>query len=94
MPIDLGEELTLWIRSPEGRGELRSVVREAVSEIIRKTLDEELLDTKQAAGLLGMTPAAVRKAVERGQLPCVRMGRRLRFRRSELLRVADSRGQQ
>ena len=92
MAIDLGAEMSEWLRSPEIRKELQALVREAVRAEIRDILDSELLTSDQAAGLLGMTPAAVRKAVERGQLPCVRLGRRLRFRRSELLRVVAERG--
>jgi hypothetical protein len=32
-----------------------------------------------------MTAGAVRQAAYRGAIPCVRIGRRLRFRRSELV---------
>ena len=45
----------------------------------------ELLNVQAAAKVLGMTPAAVRQAVYRGSLPALRLGRRLRFRRADLL---------
>jgi excisionase family DNA binding protein len=35
--------------------------------------------------VLGMTKSALRMAVYRGTIPCVRVGRRLRFRPSELV---------
>lgn len=85
--IDLGPELTAWLASEEARQILRETVREAVRAEIRAALDDELLNTEQAAEILNMSVAAVRKAVERGQLPCVRLGRRVRFRRAELLSV-------
>ena len=66
---------------------MRELVQEAVRAEIRTVLDEELIDTRQAAELLNMSEAALRKAVERGQIPCTRMGRRLRFRRSELIEL-------
>lgn len=45
---------------------------------------EPLLDTAAAAAFLGISPSALRMAVFRGTIPCVRVGRRLRFRASEL----------
>lgn len=51
---------------------------------------EELLDADAAAGLLGMTPRALRRASERNALPftAIRVGRRLRWRRGDLLALA------
>jgi excisionase family DNA binding protein len=40
--------------------------------------------TKEAAEYLGTTPAALRKRVERGEIPYIRDGRRLRFDRLDL----------
>ena len=91
MPIDLGAELTEWFRSPKTQDDLRGLMREAIRHELRAVLDEELLDTKQAAVVLNMSEAAIRKAVERGQIPCQRMGRRLKFRRSELLGLCAQR---
>ena len=87
MPIDIAAELTQWFLSAETRHEIRELVREAVRAEIRAALDEELIDTKEAAVLLNMSEAGLRKAVERGQIRCMRVGRRLRFRRSELLEL-------
>lgn len=38
----------------------------------------ELVDVAEAAQILHMSPGAVRKAAERGQIPCSRIGRLLR----------------
>jgi len=65
---------------PDERDRCRGVQTE-----IRSALDDELLDVESAAELLDMTEGALRKAVERGQVPCQRVGSRLRFRRMALL---------
>jgi hypothetical protein len=83
--IDLTSELTAWLRSTDARNLMREIVAEAIQTEIRSALDDELLDVKSAAELLDMTEGALRKAVERGQVPCQRVGSRLRFRRIELL---------
>ena len=47
---------------------------------------EELLTTREAARLLGVTPAGLRRMVTRGELRAVQIGRRgrLRYRREDL----------
>jgi len=45
---------------------------------------EELVDARAAAAILHMTPGAVRAAARRGTLPAVKVGRRVRFKRSAL----------
>ncbi len=93
MAIELSGELTEWVKSEEAQAEISRIVRDAIREELRAALSEELLDTDEAARLLNMSPGALRKAVERGHVRCERVGRRLRFRRSELLRCqADGGG--
>ncbi len=49
------------------------------------TLADDLLSgAKAAAEYLGETERAVYNMAEKGQLPCIRKGRKLYFRRSEL----------
>ena len=48
---------------------------------------EQLLNAQGAGELLSMTPAAVLQAYRRGDLPGIKMGRRVRFRRSDLVKV-------
>ncbi len=48
------------------------------------SLDEPLLDCEQAAALLNVRPSRVRDATRAGRLPCIRVGRHLRFTRPML----------
>jgi excisionase family DNA binding protein len=84
--IDLTTELTAWLRSTDARTLMKEIVAEAVQTEIRSALEDELIDVEGAAAILAMTEGALRKAVERGQIPCQRVGTRLRFRRSDLMR--------
>jgi excisionase family DNA binding protein len=47
-------------------------------------LDEPLLDCTRAAALLGVRVSWVRDAARLGQLPCLRLGRHMRFSRRML----------
>jgi hypothetical protein len=83
--IDLTMELTAWLRSTDARTLMKEIVAEAVQTEIRSALEDELIDVARAAAMLDMSEAALRKAVERGQVPCQRIGNRLRFRRMDLI---------
>ncbi len=52
-------------------------------------LDEPLLDSAAAAELLAVRPSWVYEAVRRGRLPHVKVGRHLRFVRSDLERWVE-----
>ena len=78
--IDLTTELTSWLRSTDARTLMKEIVAEAVQSELRSALEDELIDVEGAAAILDMTEGALRKAVERGQIPCQRVGNRLRFR--------------
>lgn len=67
---------------------LRAIVRE---EIACAPFADRLMDAAEAAERIGMSEAALRKAAARGAVPCHRLGRRLRFRLSELMVEADAR---
>ena len=88
--IDFATELTAWLRSTDARTLMKEIVAEAIQTEIRSALEDELIDVEAAAALLDMTEGALRKAVERGQIPCQRVGSRIRFRRSDLLRERTS----
>lgn len=64
--------------------ELRKEVA-ALREVLAKPT-EELVTPEEAAKFLGMSLAALRRAVTRGTIPCVRIGRRVRLKKSELLK--------
>lgn len=48
------------------------------------SLDEPLLDAEQAAALLNVRPSWVRDAARARRLPCIRVGRHMRFTKSML----------
>jgi len=47
-------------------------------------LDEALLRPEQAAELLAVKPSWIYEAVRSGRLPCLRIGRHIRFTRAML----------
>jgi hypothetical protein len=89
-PIDLVHVLRAALERlrPELQADLRLALREELARLGRDDLDR-LLDADAAGRLLGMTPTAIRKAAERGAVPCVRVGRRLRFRVRDLLAIGQ-----
>lgn len=46
----------------------------------------DYMTSAEAAQLLGITPHALRAAAARGAIPHTRIGRRLRFKRADLVR--------
>lgn len=85
--IDIISELDTWLASERVQQKLSDIVGDAVEERLNALLHEQLVDTDEAAKILGLTPAAVRKRVERGQITAVKIGTSLRFRRSDLLQL-------
>jgi excisionase family DNA binding protein len=74
---------------------------EAIVEGVARRLEDKLdrpdgprlLTIEQAAQYLGYTPAAARHMVAKGQLPCVRNGRTIRFDAADLNRwIEDHKG--
>jgi hypothetical protein len=82
LTIDVVAAVKEALRDASVRDQLRAIVLELAPSPANDI--DDLLDARAAAAFLGMTPAALRMAVYRGTIPCVRVGRRLRFRRSEL----------
>ncbi len=60
----------------------------AVEQEVLLSLEEPLLDAEQAAALLNVRPSWIRDATRAGRLPCIRVGRHLRFTRPMLERWA------
>jgi excisionase family DNA binding protein len=86
MILELEKDLAAALASPEVQEALETLVRRVVREELQASpVLDELLDADQAAELLKMSKAAVLKAAQRGGLPAVRHGRRVRFRRRDLL---------
>lgn len=52
------------------------------------TSAEPMIDAREIARLLGMTPKAVLVLAQQGRIPCVRISRKtIRFRESEVLKA-------
>jgi hypothetical protein len=83
LTIDMVAAVKEALRDSDVREQIRTIVLEVSPSPANDV--EDLLDARGAAAYLGMTPAALRMAVYRGTVPCVRVGRRLRFRRSQLV---------
>lgn len=56
----------------------------AVDPVLALSLEEPLFDVEQAAALLNVRPSWVRDATRAQRLPCIRVGRHLRFTRPML----------
>lgn len=56
----------------------------AIDPAVVLSLDEPLLDVEQAAALLAVRPSWVRDATRAGRLPCIRVGKHMRFTRPML----------
>lgn len=69
--------------------QLRRVVRDELAAFRQHGDPDALLNAADAARLLGMSPAALRRAAERGRFPVppMRVGRRLRWRRGDLIQL-------
>ena len=87
--IDLTDDLTAALASPKVQEELRRTVADVLRAELRVIPigGDRLVDVAEAAQILGMTCGAVRKAVARGTIRAERIGRRLRFRLSVLMRT-------
>lgn len=53
----------------------------ALDPALALSLEEPLLDVEQAATLLNVRPSWIRDATRAQRLPCIRVGRHLRFTR-------------
>src|SRR5262249_34507217 len=88
--INLTEELVSALASPEAQESIAKIVRDAIRSEREMTAVPEILDVHGAAALLAMTPVAVRKACSRGTLPYSKLGQKLRFSRTALLAIMNS----
>ncbi len=64
------------------RSELQEIVKKAVKEAISQNghgKEDELLTAKQAGERWNIPPSKIKSMVLKGKLPCVRLGRYVRF---------------
>ena len=64
-------------------------VAEKVEAILKAPAPTELMTVKQTAGRIGRSPGAVHQLIARGELPCVRHGRRVHVRARDLQNWID-----
>ena len=81
--LDIGEEVRAAVAAalPDLRRELIEAIRAAASD--------RFVGVVEAAEILGITPAALRKRVARGQIRVMRIGRSVRMRVSDLSRSSS-----
>lgn len=82
--IDIRRLVLDALQDPSVRERLREMVQEVLKDGSLPGGDP-LLDSREGAKLIGMTPAALRAAARRGTVKSEHIGRLLRFRRSALL---------
>ncbi len=63
--------------------------RSPITARSRASLDEPLLRPQEAADLLSVRLSWVYEAVRDGRLPCIHVGRHIRFLRTDLARWVD-----
>ncbi len=56
----------------------------------RTASHEEMLDVHQAAKLLGLSVSTLERRTRDGSIPSIKIGRLRRYRRSELVNIADA----
>ncbi len=87
LPIDLGP-----VRSPRRTG--RPPLTESRDEIIHRLLDPDLT-LHEAAAILNLSKATLRRYTDQGKLPCRRTGGgQRRFKLSEVLALLERRGEE
>src|SRR5262245_51377200 len=88
LPTDVEEERIMCNVVVVSAEELAALVE----AVVRRALDQrasieasEWVDARGAAALLGVSSRQIAKLAQRGELPCARVGKLLRFRRSDVL---------
>lgn len=71
-------------RGPQARTDPQETTMS--TEQVTMALDEPLLNAEAAAALLNVRPSWVRDATRAGRLPCIRVGRHVRYTRPMLER--------
>lgn len=71
--------------------ELRRIA-ELVADLLAKRIEtnEQMLDVHEAARLLGCSVPTLERRTRDGSIPSIKIGRLRRYRRSELINIADA----
>lgn len=72
----------------EIRAAIGPLIEEAMDRLAERLAQKEtpLVDTEEAARILGVTPQTIRRKANRGELPVAkRIGQQMRFNRADLV---------
>ncbi|MBV6654222.1 MAG: helix-turn-helix domain-containing protein, partial [Mameliella sp.] len=88
----LPSNVTVGITKEDLQAAFEAAVRNAMQELQApaKEPEEELLNFDQACDFLGIAKSTGYQRVNRGELPHFKKGRRLYFRKSELIKYIES----
>lgn len=67
-------------------------IAELLADSLAKRIEpnEEMLDVHHAAKLLGLSVSTLERRTRDGSIPSIKIGRLRRYRRSELVNIADA----
>lgn len=71
---------------------LADAIAERLAGGVRGGAGDEIGDVYAAAGWLGMSVPTIERAVRRGEIPSIKVGRLRRFRRADLLAMNEKGG--
>jgi excisionase family DNA binding protein len=85
-------ELFYAAQNRRGRRILRTTMKHHPGSSNESRVNHALLSVNQAASLVGLKHLAIRRAIQRGELPAYRLCSRIRIRRDDLAKwVRDNR---
>jgi excisionase family DNA binding protein len=67
-------------------------IAELLADSLAKRIEpnEQMLDVHEAARLLGLSVSTLERRTRDGSIPSIKIGRLRRYRRSELVNIADA----
>lgn len=72
-----------------GRDDLKEIINEIIDERFAEKKEDELVSTKKVMEMLGVTDATLWRWDKMGILKKVRIGNRVYYRRSDIIKIAD-----
>ena len=72
-----------------GKDDLKEIINEIIDERFAEKKEDELISTKKVMEMLGVTDATLWRWDKTGILKKVRIGNRVYYRRSDIVRIAD-----
>jgi len=72
-----------------GKDDLKEIINEIIDERFAEKKEDELVSIKKVMEMLGVTDATLWRWDKMGILKKVRIGNRVYYRRSDIIRIAD-----